>query len=187
MKKPSFLQGVSVGALLAVVGAAMFAALRWIMPAASVLGLLIPGLAGAYLLYLMTRSDVHTGRFATFALWLVAVAAIAFLVDSLALALVLHTLLLWLVRSLYFHDGALAALMDLGLSALSVAAAVGAAEHAHSPFLAIWSFFLVQALFVAIPDSLAPAPIGVASGEGEPFRRARHAADAALRRLLSVR
>jgi hypothetical protein len=187
VKKPSFLQGAAVGALIAVAGASLFATLRLFMTPAAVLEMLIPLTAGAYLAYLLTRSGVRTGRFATFASWIVSAAAIALFVHSLALALVLHALLVWLARSLYFHEGALAALADLGLSVLAVAAAVGTAQHSHSPFLALWTFFLIQALFVAIPESLAARDPNAVRDEGAPFRRARHAADGALRRLLSPR
>ena len=67
--------------------------------------------------------------------------------------------------------------------------AVWAATETGSPFLSIWSFFLVQALFVAIPVRVGgnhrePQP---EDHHDERFERAHRAAQAALRRLSSVR
>lgn len=184
MRKPSFLNGALVGFAIALAGAALFSTLVIFLPAATSLAVLFPVLAAAYVAYLLWRSDVRTGRFATFVLWAVSALAIGVLVDSVTLAFVLHASLIWLVRSLYFHNGVLPALADLGLSVLAVSAAIGTALHSHSPVLAIWTYFLVQALFVAIPESLA-APSSAAAEETAPFRRAQQAADAALRRLVT--
>jgi len=74
--------------------------------------------------------------------------------------------------------------VDLGLSVLAVSAAVGTALHSHSPMLSMWTFFLIQSLFVAIPESLAPSS-SVIPDDTTPFRRAQQAADAALRRLVT--
>jgi hypothetical protein len=82
-----------------------------------------------------------------------------------------------------------AALIDLGLSGLSLAAAIWAAHQSGSVFLTVWCFFLVQALFVHIPTHIGR--------RGEPdhedlegahrFERAHHAAESALRKLSSIR
>ena len=107
----------------------------------------------------------------------------------LALYVSVHVGQVWLIRSLYFYSSALSALADLGLNLASVAAAIWAATESGSPFLSIWCFFLVQALFVAIP---------VRMGENrhkrrhehaydDRFERAHRAAQGALRRLSSVR
>jgi hypothetical protein len=94
---------------------------------------------------------------------------------------------MWLVRSLYFYSGVLPALMDLGLSALSIAAAVWAISHTGSVFLATWCFFLVQALSVAIPPAVKRKANATrnSAAENEPFERARRQADQALTQLFS--
>ena len=184
MKKPSFLQGALVGFAIALGGAALFSTLRLFVPAATALVAMMPVVAAVYVAYLMWRSDVRTGRFATFVLWSASALAIGLLVESVALAFVLHASLVWLVRSLYFHNGVLPALADLGLSALAVCAAVGTAMHSHSPMLSIWTYFLIQALFVAIPESLA-TPQPDVSEDTTPFRRAQRTAESALRRLVT--
>ena len=88
---------------------------------------------------------------------------------------------------MYFYSGVMPALMDLGLSALSVSAAVWAISRSGSVFLATWCFFLVQALFVAIPPAMqrnanvkqnTPA-------DSKNFERAKRQADAALHQLFT--
>ena len=73
--------------------------------------------------------------------------------------------------------------MDLGLSALSISAAVWAITHSGSVFLATWCFFLVQALFVTIPPALKRR---AARRQAPPqhFEHARRRADEALRQLF---
>jgi hypothetical protein len=184
VKKPSFLQGAAVGFAIALGGMALYGVLGLLFPARVALATLIPMLAAVYLAYLLWRSDVRTGRFATLVLWAGCAVAIAVFVSSVPLAFVVHALLLWLVRSLYFHNGVLAALADLGLSVLAVAAAVATAAHSQNAFLTLWTFFLVQALFVAIPESLA-SPEPSVRADDAPFRRAQQAADSAFRRLVT--
>ena len=94
--------------------------------------------------------------------------------------------LVWLVRSLYFHSSLLAALADLGLVALGFAAAVWAASRSNSAALCLWAFFLVQALYVAIPQRTSgrDAPDGA---DADRFAHAHRAAEAAVRRMYTVR
>jgi hypothetical protein len=82
----------------------------------------------------------------------------------LPLYLLIHVAAIWLLRSLYF-----------------------AITRSGSMFLATWCFFLVQALFVAIPPRIkrvnkyrrdTPA-------ESQPFETARRQADQALRQLFT--
>jgi hypothetical protein len=109
------------------------------------------------------------------------------LAPPLPLYLLIHVGAMWLVRSLYFYSGVLPALMDLGLSALSITAAVWAITQSGSVFLATWCFFLVQALFVAIPPAVKrkATPARNTVIENEPFERARRLADQALTQLFN--
>jgi hypothetical protein len=82
-------------------------------------------------------------------------------------------------------------MLDAGLSGLALAAAVWAAISTGSLFLALWCFFLVQALFVAIPNRMsAPRNHGrraqkSASAVDDDFERAYRNAEAAVRRLAT--
>jgi hypothetical protein len=159
MKIPSFLNGVLLALALSLSAAVGFAALTTVMFPGLVIRLLIAGLG------------------------LIGAVAAAFFSPSLLVYLTVHVGMVWLIRALYYTAGVLPALLDLGLSALALAAAVWAAGQTGSVFLAVWSFFLVQALFVVMPRSVRdPAPLkdGVRDDE---FERAHRNAEAALRRL----
>ena len=120
-------------------------------------------------------------------LWLVLAVAIWLMEVTPVLYVLVHVGAIWLIRSLYFYSSIVPALMDLGLNGLSAATAFWAISHTGSSFLAIWCFFLVQALFVAIPPALTPG------GKREPgkhldtdnFERARRRAEAAVRQLFA--
>jgi hypothetical protein len=109
------------------------------------------------------------------------------LAPALPLYLLLHVGAVWLVRSLYFYTGFLPALMDLGISTLSVAATAWAISRSGSVFLATWCFFLVQALFVAIPPTIRSRESRQLSDvvDNESFEIAKRQADRALRQLFS--
>ena len=105
----------------------------------------------------------------------------------IALYLLIHVMAIWLIRSLYFYSGVMPALMDLGLSALSVTATVWALTRSGSFFLATWCFFLVHALFVVIPPAISKKPAAATEPriDNERFDAARRQADAALRQLFT--
>ena len=90
------------------------------------------------------------------------------------------------MRCLYFYRSLLAALMDIALQGLSLAAAIWALQQTDSLFLCLWSFFLVQALFVFIPPTGLTTARSTLRGETEQstFQRAHRSAEAALRRLV---
>ena len=82
-------------------------------------------------------------------------------------------------------DPDIPALLDLALSAISVAGFVWAASRTGSVFLATWCFFLVQALFIAIPPALKRKASAVSRQTNQSFDNARRRADAAIRQLAN--
>ena len=101
----------------------------------SVIRLVIPALAFAYVVYLVRGSDESVGRITTLAVWI----AVAFVTwwysPALPIYLLTHVVLIWLVRSLYYYSSFIPALMDAGLSALSIAVMTWAATRSGSVFL----------------------------------------------------
>ena len=187
MKRPSFFHGVIIAAVLGFFASAIVATLTPFVGLGAVLRLVIPALAFAYLLYLFSRSDERIGRVTTLTLWGALAAIMWWVGPPLPLYLLVHVGAIWLVRSLYFYSGVMPALMDLGVSALSVSATVWAISRSGSVFLATWCFFLVQALFVAIPPAIKNRrkhPHTTAS-DNEDFERAKRNADEALRQLFT--
>ena len=187
MKRPTFFQGVVVSAILGFFASAVVATLTPFIGLGAVVRLMIPALAVAYLLYLFSRSKERIGRVTTLSLWVAMATVTWWIAPPLPLYLLIHVGAIWLVRSLYFYSGVLPALMDLGLSTLSVSATVWAITRSGSVFLATWCFFLVQALFVTIPPAMQRkrnAPEEMAP-DSTAFEQARRQADRALRQLFT--
>jgi hypothetical protein len=187
MKRPGFLHGVIVAAVLAFAASIVIAALTPFVGLGTVLRLVIPALGLAYLLYLLGQSGERLGRVTTISLWSALAIATWWMSPTLPLYLLIHVGAVWLVRSLYFYSGVLPALADLGLSALSIAAGMWAVSRTGSAFLATWCFFLVQSLFIVIPASVSQWKKNSLPEEqdNQAFERARRQADQALRQLYS--
>ena len=134
-----------------------------------------------YGLYVMWHSEQRVGRIVVGTSFIaVTCAGAAWL--SLSHFVIAQAAAIWLVRCLYVHGRPLACLADLALAIVGVGAAVWAASTG-SAFLALWSFFLVQAFFVWIPG----APSQAAADTDRAFADAKRTADDALQRLLMIR
>lgn len=187
MKRPSFFRAVMVALAISIAAGAAFATLAPMLGGETTLRLTIPLMGLAWLVCLLRGKAGVPGRVTAFAFWCAVSAAAWLIAPPLSVYLLVHVAALWLVRSLYFYSGVLPALIDMGLSALSLSVATWAMARSGSVFLAAWSFFLVQALFVFIPSRVkASHSAGDAEADGdEAFEHARRRADAALRQLLS--
>ena len=187
MKRPTFFHGVIVAAVLGFFASAIVATLTPFVGLGAVVRLVIPALALAYLLYLFSRSTERLGRVTALSAWTVLAVLAWWVAPPLPLYLLTHVAAIWLLRSLYFYSGLVPALIDLGISTLSISATVWAITRSGSVFLATWCFFLVQALFVAIPPALAKKRTEQRNtpAESEQFETARRQADQALRQLFT--
>ncbi len=187
MKRPSFFHGAIVAAVLGFFASAVVATLTPFIGLGAVLRLAIPALGLAYLLYLLSRCNERVGRVTTISLWSALAAITWWVAPPLPLYLLIHVGAIWLVRSLYFYAGVMPALMDLGLSTLSVSATVWAVTRSGSVFLATWCFFLVQALFVMIPPTVKgkQSSADTPTPNNDNFEKAKRQADQALRQLFT--
>lgn len=188
MKRPSFLEGVTVALIASLVGSAGFVALTTVYAGSTVIRLLVAGLAFAYVIYLLKRSRERIGRCTVFLAWLVFTVATWIFAPSLSIYLLAHVGMIWLIRSLYFYSSLLPAITDLGLNGLSLAAAIWAYIQSNSLFLSIWCFFLTQALFVSIPTHLGKDGTRTQMNppQDDRFEQAHRVAEAALRRFTSL-
>jgi len=187
VSKPTVLEGIGVALAASIAGAGAFAILSVVLDGLGLFRLLVAALALGYVVYLLVRSREHTGRVSVIAVWLALAAANLLLVRSPLLYVVVHLAVIWLVRALYYYQGVLPALMDLGLMAAALLAGVWAGQTTHSLFLSLWCFFLPQALFVLIPVSLTrPRNRAVAAADADEFERAHRAARLALRKLTNT-
>jgi hypothetical protein len=182
---PSFLEGAVLALIAALAGTLAYSVIDLVLAGPVALRLVVAALGLGYLLYLLGRSRERIGRVTILALWLTVAGLLWVLSVPLSLYLLVHLAMAWLARSLYFHQGPLSALADLGITGLSLVAALGAYLHTGSLFLSLWCLFLVQALFVFIP-SRAGATDRDTRDEAERFRRAHQAAEAAVQKLSSI-
>jgi hypothetical protein len=187
MKKPTFFHGVVAAAVLAFAASILVAGLTPFVGVGSVVRLVIPLVSLAYLLFLLRNTSARVGRITTLALWGAMAIATWWISPSLSYYVLIHVAAVWLVRSLYFYTGLFPALMDFGLSAMSVSAFVWAISRTGSVFIGTWAFFLVQALFVAIPASISRQKSAATNSPtgNESFDHARRQADRALQQIFN--
>ena len=189
MNRPSFWREVGVALALSSVGAIVFHAMVALTGSAAALHLIIATIGLVYAVLLLRGLRARAGRLLAVAAWLALDAALFVLDPPLLLWLLAQTFAIWLLRYWCCYGSVVAALADGALNLFALAAAMVGAAHSRSLFLALWSFFLVQALFVLIPETLRPrivAEIHDRSRDDEDrFDQAHRSADAALRRLTT--
>ena len=183
MRRPTFLEGVGVAFVLALAAGLGLFALSSIMAGPLLVRALIMCVSALYVMYLLIRSRHRSGRVALSVAWLVAAVLIWFLAPSFAWFAAVHVGLIWLVRVMFHHEGFLSAVVDLALGVISLAAAFATAQQTGSLFLAVWSFFLCQALFVLCTRMANGRSPGFENDVPDGFDRAARAANSALRRL----
>ncbi len=188
MKKPTFWEGVVVALLASVAGAIGFFSLSFLFSEDMAIRLVISGLAFFYSLYLLSRSGERTGRITAMLSWFILSAAVWLFGPPLILFFILNVLAIWLIRSLYFYSRLFSSLADLGLCLVGIASAFWALHHTCSPFLSFWCFFLIQALFVAIPSGNKQtfAYEAALANSDIAFKRAHQAAEEAVRKLSTL-
>lgn len=183
MKNDDFAGGVWFALTAAVGGSILVTVLSDLATPHELLRILSGGLTLAYLVYLLRTSRRRIGRLVALGGWAGIALAGWILLDHAAAFVLLNLGAIWLVRALFHQSGALASMLDLALNISAAMAAFWAYRHSASPFLAVWTFFLVQALFVAIPRPDA----GRRRHARDRFSEARHDAENALRRLAGTR
>jgi hypothetical protein len=182
MRPFNFVKSIILALLLAIIGTGAYAALSIALVEPVAFKLTIALLAVLYAGTLIMSASEHIGRIVVPFVWLLVTAVSASLLSS-PVFLIEQIGLIWLVRSLYFHNGPLTALADLGLTSCAFGAAVWASSTG-SWFMMIWSFFLVQSLVALIPQR-QPADSIIPTTHPDDFQRAREQAHAALKKLVS--
>jgi len=185
MSRPSFWREVGVGLALSIAGALAYHAIATIIGSALALRLVVAGLGIVYGVSLLRGLRARIGRLLAIAAWLVLDVALFVFDPPLLLWLAAQAFAIWLLRCWCCYGSFFAALADGALNLFALAAAMVAAVHSHSVFLALWSFFLVQALFVLIPETLRPRVAAAQSDDEDRFDQAHRSAESALRRLTA--
>lgn len=152
MKGPGILRGIAAAIVASLSAGFLTKVLPLVFTPSTSLTLVVSTLSLGYLLFLFRYSNIHRGRVLVLTTWFVISLAGWLLGVGMFWQLLSHLLLIWLVRSLYFHSSMLSALLDLVLIAMATGAGFWAVLQTSSLTTAVWSFFLCQALFSAIPE-----------------------------------
>jgi hypothetical protein len=185
MKGPGILKGIAFAIIASLASGLLLKVLPLVLSSATSSSLIIMGLSLSYLIFLQKHNDIRRGRVLVFAAWIILGLSSWLLGLSLFEQILLNISMIWIVRSLYFHSSITAALLDLVLVIMAAGAGVWAALQTNSPIAAVWSFFLCQSLFSAIPEISRPTHISDAvPGETDDhFRAAHRVAQDAVRKL----
>lgn len=156
MKGPGILKGIIFAILASLASGLTFMILPLVLGSATSSSLIIMGLSLSYLIFLLRHNDIRQGRVLVFSVWGLLGLSCWLLGLGLVEQVLINISLIWIVRSLYFHSSVTAALLDLILIVMAAGAGVWAALQTSSPIVAVWSFFLCQSLFGAIPEISDP-------------------------------
>ena len=152
MKSPGTLDGILVAVIIALGAGAVSLILGGFIITGTLFNLLLCVSSLVYLLYLLKRSSARIGRVVVVSTWAVISLGCWVLDVALFEQVLIQAGLIWLVRSLYFHSSMFTALLDFGLVSAGLAASAWAMLNTGSLAAALWSFFLLQALFCWIPE-----------------------------------
>lgn len=189
---PGFMEGVAVAAIASLGGGAVLALVGPVFSSSlgpwSVRAVVLAIVALGYLAYLAWRSPVASGR--VILPLIAAVVGAGTLLFAPVFLLPVELGVLWLTRALLHQRGPFSALADLALVLLGLGAGIWAMTATGSIAVALWCFFLVQALFPTVrgldagrsPSGSAPALDGDVR-----FDRAAQSALSSLRRLEAIR
>jgi len=154
MKRPSFTEGVLLALLVSISASFLYAIFIWVLSLTGVLQLLITVISISYVLYILVRSGEKTGRVVVLGL-LFSISAVMWLIDvPLVLFSLVHLMMLWIVRSLYYYSSITSSLIDFSLIGLGLVFSTWSFYQTGIVFMSIWSFFLTQSLFVFIPEKI---------------------------------
>lgn len=183
MKRPSLFRGILLAALLAGVTIPAGMALSWMLAPAMTLKALIALVATIAIVEASRASPAGPGR-AVLTVGTAAALGYGVAFASAGHCAVVAVLLLWANRSIRRYSSMLPILADLGLTAFSIGAAGAVTVAGHSFAMALWVFFLLQALAVFIPRSISASPVTTRENPRDPFDSAHASAEAALRRII---
>jgi hypothetical protein len=152
MKAPGILHGVVVAFFITLFTAALTLFLGGSVFYLTLFEICLYGSTLIYLTILLKHSGTPVGRVVTISVW--AVASMTSLLANIPPVeqVFIQAAIIWLTRSLYFHHSIVAAVLDLGLVLLGLAASAWAMFNTSSIAAAVWSFFLIQSMFCWIPD-----------------------------------
>ncbi len=150
MKRPTIIEGILVAALLAGLSIPLMFIARLLFWHPVGVKTTIACLGALYLMYLLGKTSSYTGKLVP------AVVCLLALVLSVAGLMPLGVLLMavgivWLFRAFLAYSSIFPAILDAAICVASIGLALSVFSSSFSFAAAVWTFFLVQALFTLIP------------------------------------
>jgi len=185
MKTPGIIDGIVVAIIISLGAGAAKLLLGGFIAYGSLFNLVLYAATLAYLIYLLRRSSARVGRVVVIAGWGLTSLACWFFDVPLFEQVLIQAGFIWLVRSLYFHSSMVSAALDFGLVSVGLAASAWTMVNTASLAAALWSFFLIQALFCWVPQLARQQAAGSQSSQQEQssFQSAHRVALDAVRKL----
>ncbi len=189
MKRPSLLAGIAFAFVVAIFAAPLWWGLKTTLPFfwALRIGTVVPYLA--YCTYLLLAARARVGIITLPAVNLVIGVILFSLPISNSLVVSTFAVLVTLNRSLLFHRSLVSVASDGMVSGLGLMFAGYLFSATGSVPAALWSFFLVQSVFVMIPPRFSEGGLPFSSAEKDevdPFQRSQRQAHEALQRLVEA-
>lgn len=192
MTSISFIRSAVVALLLSVSASIIYLSIATLSDNALAIRTTISIVTLGYVLYLLSKTDVTFGKFSFISVYLVCICALLFASPALIDYALFHVGFIWLVRTVYYHNNFLYALIDLAFSVVSFTAALGATLQSQSVFMSFWCFFLGQALILPVLhyffSKSSSSKQAMRTPDTQPeqsFYRAHRTAQNALRRLAA--
>src|SRR5690606_21037845 len=146
MKQLTFFNGLCMAILLTVAGAAVFTVTAPLLGPGLAMRALVLLLGGAYRLWVLHVTRVDCGISLMVVAWLLVTGLLLLFNPPISLWLGAQTVLIWLIRCAARYDRLWPPLLDAGLNLLALCCGISAFWHTGSMAMAIWCFFLLQAL-----------------------------------------
>lgn len=182
MKTPGIIDGIVVAIIISLGAGVAKLLLGGFLAYGSLFNLVLYAATLVYLVYLLRRCGARTGRVIVIVGWGLTSLACWFFDILLFEQVLIQAGFIWLVRSLYFHSSLASAALDFGLVSVGLAASAWTMVNTASLPAALWSFFLVQALFCWVPQIARPQTAGMQQQQTS-FQSAHRVALDAVRKL----
>jgi len=185
MKTPAIIDGIIIAIVISLGAGTAKLLLGGFIAYGSLFSLVLCTATLVYLIYLLKRSSARVGRIVVIASWGVTSLAGWYFDILLFEQVLIQAGFIWLVRSLYFHGSMFAAALDFGLVSVGLAASAWTMLNTASLPAALWSFFLLQALFCWVPQLARQQSGGIRNGQRDQssFQSAHRVALDAVRKL----
>ncbi len=189
MKRPTILAGIAFAFVVAVFVVPAWWGLRVALPDAIAFRMVTLGGYLAYCVYLLRTAKIRVGALSLAAANLVVGLGLVFLPITTSAVVGALAILVSVNRSLLFQRSLVATALDGVTSVGGLMFAGYLFNQTGSMPTALWSFFLVQSVFVVIPPHF-PKESGLSSeteAEGvDPFVHGKRQAEAALERVVQT-